>query len=639
MSNSVIGALRVNLGLDSASFENGLNRAQGGLSRFASLAKTGALAIGAAMLTAGTALGVAMKGVIDQADEMSKASQSLGIPIDQLSRLRYAADLAGVPMEGLSTALRRLSVNLLEASQRADSTAGQAFRMLGINVRGVNGVLKSSPEIIEEVSDRFADMPDGVEKTATAIRLFGRAGADMIPLLNGGSEALREAYREAEELGIVLDEQTGRAAEAFNDNLTRLGVVKDGIVTKITAGMLPALESITDAMVGSARNTVALKAAGEALGWTLKALVSAASAVGGAFIVAAHGIGAAATAAMKFAQGDLQGAQEAWMRGDAAIKQTIDSTGTFIRDVWSPPSGDTVFHTAGRGLDEVAGSAGRARQAVRRLTEEEREAERAAEDLRRAGERTFNDTRTAAERYEMRVAELRRQLQAAAIDQDTFNRAMRDAQDAFEAADPKTRMREQMAEAARDAEAAAKERRIEDEAEAARFAKEHQAYLRESTYYGISDGIRAAADGNLGQYLAARLREKLFDGLATTLTDLFSPNVGKDGKVSGGILSSLAKFLPGFATGGSFKVGGAGGVDSQMVAFRATPGEMVDIRRPGQLAASEGVKVLVNPSPFFDVAVERVAGPLAAQAGVQAFGGARQAVPADLARQSAYRRR
>jgi hypothetical protein len=49
-----------------------------------------------------------------------------------------------------------------------------------------------------------------------------------------------------------------------------------------------------------------------------------------------------------------------------------------------------------------------------------------------------------------------------------------------------------------------------------------------------------------------------------------------------------AQEYPGFANGGSFRVGGFGGVDSQLVAFRATPGENVQISRPGQ---SQGINV------------------------------------------------
>lgn len=40
---------------------------------------------------------------------------------------------------------------------------------------------------------------------------------------------------------------------------------------------------------------------------------------------------------------------------------------------------------------------------------------------------------------------------------------------------------------------------------------------------------------------------------------------------------------PGFQTGGEFKVGGSGGADSQMVSFRATPGERVAVSTPGQI--------------------------------------------------------
>ncbi len=42
----------------------------------------------------------------------------------------------------------------------------------------------------------------------------------------------------------------------------------------------------------------------------------------------------------------------------------------------------------------------------------------------------------------------------------------------------------------------------------------------------------------------------------------------------------------GFATGGQFTVGGNGGIDSQLVQFRATPGELVDIKTRGQVDAA-----------------------------------------------------
>ncbi|MFN5614400.1 MAG: hypothetical protein ACK45V_01710, partial [Brevundimonas sp.] len=118
--------------------------------------------------------------------------------------------------------------------------------------------------------------------------------------------------------------------------------------------------------------------------------------------------------------------------------------------------------------------------------------------------------------------------------------------------------------------------------------------------------------------------------------ELLSGSGGSIGKFAG-IGKSILSSLPGFANGGSFKVGGAGGIDSQVAAMRVTPGERVSITKPGQEMGG-GVRVSVIPSPYFDVKVESIAAPVAAQAGVQAFSGARQAVPADMARREAYRR-
>ena len=111
----------------------------------------------------------------------------------------------------------------------------------------------------------------------------------------------------------------------------------------------------------------------------------------------------------------------------------------------------------------------------------------------------------------------------------------------------------------------------------------------------------------------------------------------------GSFLQSLAgsfggSKLPGFKTGGSFKVGGSGGLDSQVMSFRATPGEMVDIRKPGQQMEGGPMALHVTPSPYFDVAVQRVAGPIAAEFAGHSFAGARQAVPQDMAKINRYSR-
>lgn len=633
--SSVVGALRVTLGLDSAQFTAGMKSAQSGLARFASVAKTGALAVGTAMVAAGGAMAVMMKGVIDEADRMSKLAQSIGIPIAELSKLKYAAALADIDLDKLEKSVRRLSAGMMDAGESSTGAAANAFAMLGVEVRDVEGKMRPATSVIEDLAGKFARMPNGVEKTALAMRIFGKSGADMIPLLNEGADGLAEMYREAEELGIVLDEKTGKAAEAFNDNLTRLGVVKDGIVTKITAGMLPALESLSGAMVTAAKDSVFLASVGAGLGTTLKVLASTGLVVATAFVQTAMAIGMAATAAFKWAQQDYAGAMLAWVGGVQRLEAVSESVHRINSSIWSPGSGATSRPPAAAALDLVDTTANRAARSVNRLTDAERAAARAAEELTRDGARTFEETRTPLEQYTAQVERLKLQLAGAAISQDTFNRAMAQARANFSENDPLSSAGTQF----RDDLRQSRERLRED---AIQTAADHEEDMRRSTFDGISDGLRAAADGSLGQYLVSRLRDALFDGLANTLTNILRGPKGGDGGAMGWLnaAGSIAKTafsgrVPGFKTGGSFTVGGSGGLDSQLMQFRATPGEMVDIRKPGQDRGG-ALTLHVEASPWFDVRAAKASEPVAAKAGVQAFGAARAQAPADTARRRRF---
>jgi hypothetical protein len=251
--SAIVGALRVSLGLDSAQFSAGLKQAQGGLARFGQIAKVGALAVAGAATAAVAALGPAIRSTIDAADDMSKAAAKIGIPIDTLSRLKYAADLSGVSFGGLQTALGALSKNMVAFGEDKDGAVA-AFAALGVSATDASGQMRSTEDVLAEVADAFAAMPDGAEKTAAAMALFGKAGRDMIPLLNGGSGALRELLGEADRFGQVFSAETGAAAEQFNDNLSRLQGSFGAIAADLTARLLPYLAQFTEWLIANQTN-------------------------------------------------------------------------------------------------------------------------------------------------------------------------------------------------------------------------------------------------------------------------------------------------------------------------------------------------------------------------------------------------
>lgn len=104
-------------------------------------------------------------------------------------------------------------------------------------------------------------------------------------------------------------------------------------------------------------------------------------------------------------------------------------------------------------------------------------------------------------------------------------------------------------------------------------------------------------------------------------TALASSLFGKGGGLAG--IGSFIGPLLGFATGGSFKVGGSGGPDSQFVPLALTPGEVVSVSKgePGGSAQPVQVVVRVEPSPYFDARVENVAAPVAQRVAVSTVGG------------------
>lgn len=253
MTNAVIGALRVNLGIDTAELSEGLAASQASLAKWAKAAAIAAAAAGTAIATA---LAAGVKKSLDEADELSKISQKIAVPIEQLSTLKYAADLSGVSIESLTTAMGKFGKNIASAAQ--GGKAGDVFDNLGISIKGTDGALKSNSQLLNEVSERFAKLQDGPIKTAAAMALFGKAGADLIPLLNGGSASIKEMTDEAKALGLEISSTTGAAAEQFNDNLSRIGYAVNGLTLGLTAALAPALAIASDAFVAFVKGALQL---------------------------------------------------------------------------------------------------------------------------------------------------------------------------------------------------------------------------------------------------------------------------------------------------------------------------------------------------------------------------------------------
>lgn len=194
------------------------------------------------------------KSIIDAADEMNDLSQRIGIGVEQLAKYELAAKQSGTSMESVARGVKGLSAAMLEH--------GDDLRKAGITAKDADGALR-------QLSDVFAAMPDGMEKTSLAVKLFGKAGMELIPMLNMGSKGLDESAQKSAKYAATMAALAPQA-DKFNDSLAELSM--NGKIAGMTLvnQFLPQLTSISAAMAQAAKESGMLMAIWVGLGGVME---------------------------------------------------------------------------------------------------------------------------------------------------------------------------------------------------------------------------------------------------------------------------------------------------------------------------------------------------------------------------------
>jgi hypothetical protein len=210
---------------------------------FGSLVNSAASAVGSMVR-----MGQAQAEVIDQT---SKLAARLGMTYGELSGLALAGDLAGVSLDAIGTAATKADVAFVRATQ-GSATAAKAFANLGLNVEQLSGL--NAADRFDAIASAIAAIPGEAERSAAAVQIFGRAGAQLLPLFAGGADAIAAAREEAERFGLSLTTAQGQDVEAMNDAFTRAQKAVEGVVQQVVAYLSPAVKAVADTfsnLVGS----------------------------------------------------------------------------------------------------------------------------------------------------------------------------------------------------------------------------------------------------------------------------------------------------------------------------------------------------------------------------------------------------
>ena len=174
-------------------------------------------------------------------DNLSKLSQRAGIAYADMAALEMAGNLAGIGVDQMANAMSR-SEKMFDEARRGSASATEAFQRLGLDIADLDKM--SSGDRFESIATAIAGLPDPAARAAAAMQIFGRSGAEMLPMFAGMADAMAQAQADTQRFGLALTDLQGRNVEAMNDSFTRAGYALSGMATQITAEIAPAIEAV-----------------------------------------------------------------------------------------------------------------------------------------------------------------------------------------------------------------------------------------------------------------------------------------------------------------------------------------------------------------------------------------------------------
>jgi lambda family phage tail tape measure protein len=188
-----------------------------------------------------------IKSQINAADAIGKLGAQTGTTSEYLSSMQFVAEQSGITLETVGKAAQRMAKNMDDA-RRGVIEAKEAFAVMDIAYQDGNGTLRDTEEVINEIADKFSKLENGAEKTALAVKVFGKSGAELINMLNLGSTGIEGLQKKAEEMGLVISTETAMQAAFFNDQIHELQNTGVGFGRTLAMDMIPGLIDATAAI-------------------------------------------------------------------------------------------------------------------------------------------------------------------------------------------------------------------------------------------------------------------------------------------------------------------------------------------------------------------------------------------------------
>lgn len=217
-----------------------------GISAGTAAAVTGFAAVAAAIVKTEKALIDMTKEAAAGAKEITTFASITGQSEQQVQQMQYASEKLGVSYDRIRDSLKEVTNKMQEARDGSADTAA-AFESLGVNIYNADGSLRDANDVFNDTIDALGNVQNRTERDALAMDLMSESAQELNPLIEQGSQALKDYAAEAHEMGYVLDDEAIAALTATDTAQQKLLKTQEAVTKQISAEYAPYMtEALTD---------------------------------------------------------------------------------------------------------------------------------------------------------------------------------------------------------------------------------------------------------------------------------------------------------------------------------------------------------------------------------------------------------
>jgi hypothetical protein len=450
--SSKVGALLIDMAMNTAAFASDLSKTQSSLNSWASssnktlsnvvngwrgvskeidgfIGRTFNMRNAILSLVGGGVFGALINKQIELASAIVDTADNIGLSTKTLQEYTYAGRLSSIGTEQMQDAMKKFAVSVGQA--RAES--GKFYQYLSANNPELLKQVLASKSLDEALNATFSTMgklTNEQDRLALAQAAFSKTNLNMVNLVKDGTGAFESMRQKANDLGIVIRDDLLRNAEEAGDKIDTLSQVFRAQLMVAVAENAKEIGNFAEELTKLLPVLVELATKAMQL---VNVLVDewepATIKIGTAMAVMALKTQAAFEAVSGLITGNWSEAEQKIKDLNALADGVADEAADRLQKISQGAQGISG------GVDAAAGTGAAARSAED-YAERMRDAAKATKDageefkkLKSAADKIKEDVKSPFEKYISDIAELDKMLKANLITWDEYQRAVTKAQD------------------------------------------------------------------------------------------------------------------------------------------------------------------------------------------------------------------